>query len=175
MRAAFTIGRLPSADCPRNAMNGQMQHGFTDDDSRAATAAQLRWPDDDTQIPDWVYTDPRVYELEQERIFLGRHWNFVGLECEVPAPGSYIRSFVGPLPVVVTRDKTGALHVFENRCAHRGVEFCRTYRGTTDQFICPYHNWTYDLKGNLAAVPFRRGVKGKGGMPKGFDMSQHGL
>jgi len=148
---------------------------ITDHDSSAATPAQLRWPDDDAHIPDWIYTDPRVYELEQERIFLGRHWNFVGLECEVPAPGSYIRSFVGPLPVVVTRDKTGALHVFENRCAHRGVEFCRTYRGTTDQFICPYHNWTYDLKGNLAAVPFRRGVKGKGGMPKGFDMSQHGL
>ena len=130
---------------------------ITDHVSSAATAAQLRWPDDDAHIPDWIYTDPRVYELEQERIFLGRHWNFVGLECEVPAPGSYIRSFVGPLPVVVTRDKTGALHVFENRCAHRGVEFCRTYRGTTDQFICPYHNWTYDLKGNLAAVPFRRG------------------
>jgi anthranilate 1,2-dioxygenase large subunit len=135
----------------------------------------LRWPNDDTEIPDWIYTDPRIYALEQERIFLGRHWNFVGLECEVPEPGNYIRSFVGAVPVVVTRDKAGALHVFENRCAHRGVEFCRSYRGTTEQFICPYHNWTYDLQGNLAAVPFRRGVRGKGGMPADFDMADHGL
>jgi anthranilate 1,2-dioxygenase large subunit len=129
----------------------------------------------DAQIPDWIYTDPRVYALEVERIFLGRHWNFVGLVCEVPKPGDYIRSYVGPIPVVVTRDKQGALHAFENRCAHRGVEFCRSYRGNTEQFICPYHNWTYNLEGGLAAVPFRRGVKGKGGMPAGFKMDEHGL
>jgi anthranilate 1,2-dioxygenase large subunit len=144
-------------------------------DGTTHEAPALRWPDDDTQIPDWIYTDPRIYALEQERIFLGRHWNFVGLECEVPQPGNYIRSYVGAVPVVVTRDKAGAFHVFENRCAHRGVEFCRSYRGATEQFICPYHNWTYDLAGNLAAVPFRRGVKGKGGMPAGFDMAEHGL
>ena len=81
-----------------------------------------------------------------------------------------MRSYVGPFPVVVTRDMEGILHVFENRCAHRGVEFCREYRGTANSFICPYHNWTYDLKGNLSAVPFRRGLGGKGGLPPDFDM-----
>jgi phenylpropionate dioxygenase-like ring-hydroxylating dioxygenase large terminal subunit len=135
---------------------------------------ELHWPADDTYIPDWIYTDPRVYEMEQERIFMGPQWNFVGLECEVPEPGSYIRSFVGAMPVVVARDQTGEVHVFENRCAHRGVEFCRNYRGKTDQFICPYHNWSYDLKGNLAGVPFRRGLKGKGGMPAGFNAAEYG-
>ena len=86
-----------------------------------------------------------------------------------------MRSYVGPFPVVVTRDLDGELHVFENRCAHRGVEFCREYRGKADSFICPYHNWTYDLKGDLTAIPFRRGVKGLGGAPKDFDMSEFGL
>ena len=133
------------------------------------------WPDDATRIPDWIYTDQDVYKREIEKIFLGRHWNYVGLECEVPEPGSYMRSYVGPFPVVVTRDMDGTLHVFENRCAHRGVEFCREYRGKADSFICPYHNWTYDLKGDLTAIPFRRGVKGKGGAPKDFEMSEHGL
>src|SRR6185503_13196506 len=28
-----------------------------------------------------------------------------------------------------------------------------------------YHNWTYDLQGNLTGVAFRRGIGGKGGMP----------
>lgn len=135
----------------------------------------LEWPGDESTLPDWIYTDPSVYALEMERIFLGVHWNFVGLECELPKPGDYIRSFVGPLPVVVTRDEEGELHVFENRCAHRGAEFCRNYRGNANSFICPYHNWTYDLKGDLAAVPFRRGVKGKGGLPKDFDLAEHGL
>jgi len=135
----------------------------------------LHWPTDETHIPDWIYTDQRVYDLEQERIFLGRHWNFVGLECEVPEPGDYIRSFVGSIPVVVTKDENGTFHVFENRCAHRGVEFCREYRGNTERFVCPYHNWTYDLGGALVAVPFRRGVKDKGGLPSDFNMAEHGL
>ena len=133
------------------------------------------WPDDDTRIPDWIYTDQDVYERELEKIFLGRHWNYVGMECEVPEPGNYMRSYVGPFPVVVTRDMEGILHVFENRCVHRGVEFCREYRGTANSFICPYHNWTYDLKGNLSAVPFRRGLGGKGGLPPDFDMAKFGL
>ena len=133
------------------------------------------WPNDDTRIPDWIYTDQDVYERELEKIFLGRHWNYVGMECEVPEPGNYMRSYVGPFPVVVTRDMEGILHVFENRCAHRGVEFCREYRGTANSFICPYHNWTYDLKGNLNAVPFRRGLGGKGGLPRDFDMAKFGL
>jgi anthranilate 1,2-dioxygenase large subunit len=148
---------------------------FDLDGSTAGEPPPLRWPDSDRLIPDWIYTDPRVYAREVERIFLGRHWNFIGLDCELPKPGDYIRSYVGPLPVVVTRDKDGVVHCFENRCAHRGVEFCRSYRGSADSFICPYHNWTYDLQGELVAVPFRRGVKGKGGMPRDFDMAAHGL
>ena len=135
----------------------------------------LRWPDEDGVIPDWIYTDPRVYAMEQERIFLGTHWNFVGLECELPKRGDYIRSYVGPLPVIVTRDQDNGLHVFENRCAHRGAELCRSYRGNADSFICPYHNWTYDLHGKLTGVPFKRGVKGKGGMPADFAMNENGL
>ena len=133
------------------------------------------WPEDETLIPDWIYTDQDTYDRELEKIFLGRHWNYVGLDCEVPEPGNYFRSYVGPLPVVVTRDMDGEVHVFENRCAHRGVEFCREYRGSADSFICPYHNWTYNLQGDLTAVPFRRGVKGHGGMPKDFDMAERGL
>ena len=65
------------------------------------------WPADKTRIPDWIYTDQDVYEREIEKIFLGRHWNYVGLDCEVPEPGSYMRSYVGPYPVVVTRDMDG--------------------------------------------------------------------
>src|SRR6202011_6204231 len=32
-----------------------------------------------------------------------------------------------------------------------------------------------DLKGNLIGVPFRRGVGGKGGMPKNFNLAEPGL
>ena len=101
------------------------------------SGATQTWPDDESLIPDWIYTDPGIYDRELEKIFLGRHWNYVGLECEVPEPGNYFRSYVGPLPVVVTRDIDGKVHVFENRCAHRGVEFCREYRGSPTALSAP--------------------------------------
>jgi anthranilate 1,2-dioxygenase large subunit/terephthalate 1,2-dioxygenase oxygenase component alpha subunit len=69
------------------------------------------------------------------------------------------------MPVVVTRDKDGALHAFENRCAHRGSLLVLAERGEARDIICVYHNWSYDLAGNLTGVAFRKGLGGKGGMP----------
>jgi phenylpropionate dioxygenase-like ring-hydroxylating dioxygenase large terminal subunit len=133
------------------------------------------WPKEGLRrIPDWVYTDQTIYEREIEKIFHGRTWNYVALECELPNPGDFIRSNVGPTPVVVSRAEDGSINVFENRCAHRAAEFCRELSGNAKEFVCPYHQWSYDLKGNLAGVPFRRGVNGKGGMPADFRNADHG-
>ena len=136
---------------------------------------QYAWPGDLTEIPDWVYTDESVYRREVERIFHGPTWNYVALEAEIANAGDFIRSNVGPTPVVVARTKDGSISVVENRCVHRAAEFCRVLSGTVNEFICPYHQWTYDLAGNLIGVPFRRGVAGKGGMPKSFNLAEHGL
>jgi phenylpropionate dioxygenase-like ring-hydroxylating dioxygenase large terminal subunit len=136
---------------------------------------QYVWPGDLTEIPDWVYTDETVYRREIERIFHGPTWNYVALEAEIPNAGDFIRSNVGPTPVVVARAKDDSISVVENRCVHRAAEFCRELSGSVTEFICPYHQWTYDLKGNLIGVPFRRGVGGKGGMPKTFNLGEHGL
>jgi len=137
-----------------------------------------QWPGEGmSRIPDWIYTSQHIYDEEVRRIFHGHTWNFVALEVEVPGPGDFKRSYVGPTPVVVSRDEDGAIHVFENRCVHRGVEFCRQSRGTTSEFVCPYHQWSYDLKGNLQGIPFRRGVKGEkdSGMPADFKPADHNL
>ncbi len=137
---------------------------------------QCVWPEDALHfIPDWVYTSEAVYAREMERIFRGRSWNYVALEAEIPEPGDFKRSYVGDTPVVVSRAEDGSIHVFENRCAHRGAEFCRHSLGNTREFVCPYHQWSYDLKGHLQGVPFKRGVNKAGGMPKGFDNAAHGL
>ena len=138
--------------------------------------SRIDWPaQGNIRVPYWIYTDPALYQREQERIFLGPSWNYVALEAEVPEPGDYKRTFVGDKSVVVIRDKDGGITVVENRCAHRGVQFCQKHLGNAAEIMCPYHQWTYDLKGNLIGVPFRRGIKQQGGMPADFDMGQHGL
>jgi apoptosis-inducing factor 3 len=149
-------------DKPKPAVPGSLSNRFV-------------WPAEGlTRVPDWVYTDQEIFDLEVERIFHGRTWNFVALEAEIPNPGDYIRSNVGPTPIVVARADDGSISAFENRCTHRAAEFCRHLAGNTREFVCPYHQWTYDLKGRLIGVPFKRGVAGKGGMPADFDTADFG-
>ena len=131
------------------------------------------------QVPLRAYTDAELYARELERIFYGPHWCYVGLEAEIPNPGDFKRTFVGERQVIMVRGKdgeqAGRIHVVENRCAHRGMQFCQQNFGNAPDFRCPYHQWNYDLAGNLLGVPYRRGVKKQGGMPADFQLQDHGL
>jgi len=143
---------------------------------REPALGHLRWPvAGGSRVPYGVFTDPAVYELEQQRLFRGENWSFVALEAEIPASGDYKATFVGDTPVVVSRAQDGSIHAYVNRCAHRGAAICRELRGNVQNHQCVYHQWAYDLEGNLIGVPFRRGLNGQGGMPADFDMKQHGL
>jgi salicylate 5-hydroxylase large subunit len=142
----------------------------------AESALRIPWPPGDvSRIPFRLYTDPDIYAREQQRIFGGPSWAYVALAAEIPAPGDFRRSTIGDRPVIVVRDREGALHVLENRCAHRGVQLCPEPFGTAREFMCPYHQWTYDLAGRLVAVPFRKGLRGEGGMPADFRLEDHSL
>src|SRR3989454_3575560 len=138
--------------------------------------AKRTWPAEGvSRVPYWVYTDAEVYRREQQRIFRGASWSYVALAAEIPRPGDFKRSTIGEVPVVVVRAADGRANVLVNRCAHRGVQFCTEAYGSTKSFMCPYHQWTYDLDGNLRGVPFRHGVKGAGGMAADFSLAEHGL
>jgi salicylate 5-hydroxylase large subunit len=108
-------------------------------------------------------------------VFGGPFWSYVALECEIASPGDFVSTWIGEQPVVVVRQPDGSVRAFLNRCAHRGVAFCRAASGHADELMCPYHQWVYDLSGNLLAAPFRKGVKGMGGMPEDFTLADHGL
>ena len=99
-------------------------------------ATDRRWPaGGNARIPFWVYTDPEIYRLEQERVFAGKSWNYVALEAEIPEPGDFKRSFAGDQPVVVVRDQGGGVNVVVNRCAHRGCSSAR-HLGATPKNSC---------------------------------------
>lgn len=142
--------------------------------------ATREWPANNiSRVPFWTYTNPELYQRELERFFYSKHWCYVGLEAEIANPGDFKRTAVGERSVILVRDLDGGINVIENVCAHRGMQFCRRRYGNNKDFTCPYHQWNYDLKGNLQGVPFRRGVKqdGKvhGGMPAEFNPQEHGL
>lgn len=130
---------------------------------------------DGSRVPYGVFSSAEVYALEQERIFRGPTWNFLGLEAEIPAPGDFKSTFIGDTPVVMTRREDGNLAAWVNRCSHRGAMVCRSLKGNAKSHSCVYHQWNFDLEGNLQGVPFRRGQKGQAGMPPDFKPADHPL
>ncbi len=142
----------------------------------ANSNAPFDWPEGGvTRIPFRLFSDPEIYRLEQDRIFRGPVWHFLCLEIDIARPGDTKTSFVGEIPVVVTRDHDGAVHAMVNRCAHKGALVCLKERDNCQTLSCVYHAWTYDLQGRLKGVAFQNGVRGKGGMPDDFDPAEHRL
>ncbi len=130
---------------------------------------------DFSRVPYAVFVEPEIYQAEQERLFKGPLWCYLALEAEIPDPGDFKTTFAGDTPVVVTRGPDGSLAAFMNRCAHRGAIVRREPFGNATEHRCVYHQWCYDTTGAVTAVPFVRGIKGKGGYPADFDPKQHGL
>lgn len=95
------------------------------------------------------YLSPSIFELDMNAIF-DRHWIFVAVEPDVTEPGDYVTVDVGRQSVVVLRDDDGQLRAFHNVCRHRGARLCPQAQGAVGNLVCPYHQWTYRLNGNLA-------------------------
>jgi anthranilate 1,2-dioxygenase large subunit len=134
------------------------------------------WPTSDySRVPYFLYHDQEVYEAERDRIFRGPVWLFLGLAAEIPKIGDFRTTFLGDIPVVFNRAKDGLVHAMVNRCAHRGATVRREAYGNAPNHTCIYHRWSYTLEGDLIAIPFGKGVAGKGGMSADFDMKCHHL
>jgi len=130
---------------------------------------------DYSRVPYCLYHDPEAYQREHERIFRGPIWNFLGLEAEIPNPGDFRTTYVGDTSVIVNREANGTIHALVNRCACRGAQVRREMSGNGSEHACIYHQWCYGLDGRLHSIPFRRGIRSKGGLEASFDMAAHGL
>ena len=102
-------------------------------------------------LPREFYTGQDDFRLELEWIWY-RDWLFVGHDCEIPNAGDYFTVKVGEYPLIVVRDRDGEIRAFHNSCRHRGSRLCAAERGRVPRFVCPYHQWTYRLDGELIAA-----------------------
>ncbi len=116
-------------------------------------------------LPRPLYHDELLYRAEMDGIWR-TGWLYAGASCQVPNPGDYFLYEVDGDSIVIVRDKDGQLQALYNVCRHRGSLICDAAEGNLKRFVCPYHQWTYDLNGQL--LKWR-------GMQEGLDKSQLGL
>lgn len=136
------------------------------EDARQDISRILRERSRNLSLPQPLYNDPFLFRVDMEEIFM-KEWLFVGMTCEVPTPGAYMTVEVGQNPVLVVRDRDGQVRAFHNVCRHRGSRICTARKGKVANLTCPYHQWTYDLKGNL--------IFAGSDMGDSFDKGAHGL
>jgi len=100
-------------------------------------------------------SDPELYELEMEQIF-GKIWVFLGHESEIPNSGDFITRDMGSDSVLITRDKSGEVHVMLNVCSHRGMRVSTLDAGNTQIHTCIYHGWAFRPNGAFLGAPVEK-------------------
>jgi choline monooxygenase len=118
--------------------------------AQAFAEARKPLPDAST-LPPAAYHDPAFYQREIDRLFM-KGWNFIGHEGQLPRPGAYFTLDFAGIPVIVTREADGGIQAFANSCRHRGIRLL-SGEGEARSIVCPYHGWSYDLKGSLRGAP----------------------
>lgn len=101
-------------------------------------------------LPRAAFADPKVFEAEVRALKSG--WLPVARESALAESGDYLSVDLLDLPLVVTRDAAGEIHVLSRLCRHRGIPVVEG-AGNAKALTCPYHLWRYGLDGRLAAAP----------------------
>ena len=102
-------------------------------------------------MPKAVYTSDAFAQLERAHIF-GKAWLCAGRADALKEPGDYMTMEISGEPVIILRDKDGALRGLSNVCRHR-MSTLLEGRGHVRAIVCPYHAWTYNLDGSLRGAP----------------------
>lgn len=135
--------------------------------------------DSERLVHNSVYLDEQLYRHEQKAL-MGRVWNFVAHDTDLPDVGSFITIDVAGNPVIVTRGDDRRVHAMYNVCRHRGAQVVQG-DGHCEVMRCPYHWWTYGLDGTLRGIPGSPAYENTGFTKEAFGLvpvrleSVHGL
>jgi Rieske 2Fe-2S family protein len=120
-------------------------------------------------LPSDSYFSVAAYESDLEKIW-HRDWIYVCRASDLAEPLTFRTFRLGSQNVLIVRDDSGTLRAFHNTCRHRGSELCSQAQGKLKARLitCPYHSWSYSLRGDLVRVTSKL-------LPDNFDKAEHGL
>lgn len=114
------------------------------------------------RTPAALYSDPAVLAAERASLFR-RYPLVVATSDQLARPGDWLTHDHSGVPLLLVRNKVGKVQAFLNACRHRGARMAGRADGQPasghagKSLVCPYHAWSYDLDGRLAAMPHGHG------------------
>jgi phenylpropionate dioxygenase-like ring-hydroxylating dioxygenase large terminal subunit len=104
-------------------------------------------------VPADHFTTPEHLAREHEAVFR-RQPTLVALSADLPDRGSFVPVEVAGVPLLIVRHRDDQIRAFLNGCRHRGTPLAsRRGRAQGGTLQCPFHAWTYNTDGGLAAIP----------------------
>jgi nitrite reductase/ring-hydroxylating ferredoxin subunit len=94
---------------------------------------------------------PRL-EVGRGKNKLPNTWLAVALSSTVKK-GKTQKITVNGTPLVIWRDKEGAVHCVSDICIHRGASLASGWVAPSTCVVCPYHGFEFDGEGTLAYMP----------------------
>jgi phenylpropionate dioxygenase-like ring-hydroxylating dioxygenase large terminal subunit len=119
---------------------------------RIARHDEASTPQIEATRPVSIFTSQARYDLEQTHLFRARAVP-LAISALVAEPGTAMGHDSTGVPLIISRDKDGQVHVFLNACQHKGaklLEDCEPIKA--GRLTCPYHAWTYGTNGKLLGV-----------------------
>lgn len=123
-------------------------------------------------LPNEHYINHDIFDEEKHALLFSK-WAGVAVGSDVPNPGDAVPiTFLG-MPLLLIRDRSNHIRVFQNTCRHRGMILVETAKNIEGAIRCPYHSWCYATDGRLVSTP-HVGGPGKN-THKDIDRSKLGL
>ena len=88
---------------------------------------------EDGRVHGSLYYDSAIFKEEVDKIWFTT-WVYIGHESEVPNKNDFVTKFLGPMPILMTRDRQGKIQLLMNRCPHRGNAVCVQDKGNKASF-----------------------------------------
>lgn len=93
-----------------------------------------------------IYKCADLHDRERHELFRG-HPLVAGYAEELSNPGDFVTREIVGVPILMVRDRSGAIRAFLNVCRHRGNVVCESPAGNAKAFVCQYHGWVYGNDG----------------------------
>ncbi len=116
-------------------------------------------------LPSELYVSEEAFQFDTQ-VMLKSVWLYACTVAHVKNPGDFFLFELANNSIIIVRGRDNEVRAFYNSCRHRGSRICLEQSGRVPRLMCPYHQWTYGLDGNLLAAR---------NMAPDFDKQDHGL